>query len=1412
MSNFTRVAVLIIVLFTPYSISAANYTLPNNPLPGCSLNNETDTYTCPNGLTLGFEDRLQVTGNRNVTINVTGDMNLGTRVRLNPNGQPDQLTIDTTGSFRGGYNNEINANISSGGSLRIDNETPVQGSLIAQTDLTLGFRSSLDGSATSLAGNVNTENEVQVSGDLSAAGNIVLAFRSEVAGNLSSGGNVSLQNEVELTGNVDAGGFVSLNFRSQVTGNIASGEDVTLQREVTVDGNVNSPGTVYVPDSSRVTGYVNAPEIIDEDNVQGETCDINDNIGPCSGSPGTPTIEPIGYWYFDELNWNGNTGEVVDQSGNSYNGQALRNASTSGFSPAIDADLGTCRYGKFSGDNVVQVPNATEITQADSISIAFWFKGDASLQNQSESYQTLLIVGDGPTESSAGRFEVYRQDTSDGGGIYFEIRLRNGAIVNVEAGNQLEGGTQLLDDTWHHVAATYSRDDRRLQIFIDGNLVDQRSFNGNRNLNSVSDNLFIGGQSTASNSFYGELDEVFISDGVMSTDDVLNLMLTTRPCADTRPQCLEVWPQGFSPLNGVPLPFDLPDRALNAQLPGVLQPEDYLRVGSFGDVGADYFTNGQTSRVYIDGGLTIQSGRRININGNANELILVVTGDLYLEQNVEINGFIYVSGNLYFERSISPWFRTVVEGGLSLNGQSSDYGSFGFFAPNIQYRSPAEPLDGGNFCEAGDVDPPATAPDHYRLSFSSPALTCEAAEVTVEACADASCSTYSSVASSVFLSDSAGDWSQNPVAASPTATTQLSQTEAGTYILAIDDTQTTPGALNPPQCYVNGNFNAGCSITFNDTGLKFDSIGTQTSGNSFLTNLSVVRTNDNTQACEVVAEQVNQIEMGMHCVNPSSCSDFGEFPYAQMSVEQELINELQEDGSGGFSGWTPVAAGFDAGQEELEVQYGDAGKVSLRAKAQLPNGKVIEGVSNEFVYKPAVIEMAAMAANTYSDGIFAKAGEAFSVALQARNSSNQVTPNFGEEAPRESLNLDRDVEPVDSDNVGGALENASVFDPKDDNMLFSNDSVTYSEVGSAKVTAKVADADYLGAGPVTTEHTIGRFIPYEFQMEAMGGFTNTCGENPSAFYYIGQSQSLSPGFTLTAVNKSGQITENYPVEDSISNPEERGLEFYPFDKVFDDENELTSIELLSGELTPENHELNWNNGKAEFSLAYPTVIYKRSGAEEGPYENYSLGIQFNDGEGGNYYSVISESDLPAAGNAPSYKLYDSSRLLYGRVNLQDTYAAIGDQMPVIGNVEYWDGEKFVINEDDSCEKFEKNGHEYIGGSSFYSKEADDTDLIPAPAPVKVEASNDVTIERGELAPSSISVEALLRWESGIEGQELPNKPYTFDFKLNVPPYLKYEWDNDESDDEQYKDNPTAEGTFGIYRGRDRQIYWQEMGW
>ena len=1189
-------------------------------------------------------------------------------------------------------------------------------------------------------------------------------------GNIDSDGHITFKKSSKITGNLTAVGKVTIEKDSELTGNIVAGDKVSINKNVTIDGNINAEAKVKIDKDSVVTGYVNAPDVSGDGNVQGDICDINDNIGPCSGSPGTPEIQPIGYWYFDELNWNGNAGEVVDQSGNNYNGQALRNASTSGFSPAIDADLGTCRYGRVSGDNAVQVPNATEISQADSISIAFWFKGDASLQNQSESYQTLLMVGNGPTESSAGRFEVYRQDTSDGGGIYFEIRRSNGTIVNVEAGNQSEGGSQLLDDTWHHFAATYSRDNRQLQLFIDGNRIDQRSFNEELDLNSVSNNLFIGGQSTASNSFYGELDEVFISDEVMSTDDVLNLMLTTRPCADNRPQCSAVWPQGFSPFNATPSPFDLPDRARSSQLPNALQPTDYLRVGDFGDVGANYSTNGQTSRVYIDGDLTIQSGRRINMAGEANELILIVTGDLYLERNVEINGFIYVSGNLFFERSFWWWNRSRIEGGLSLDGQASAYGFFGFFAPSIEYRSPAEPLDGGSFCNAGDVDPPVTAPHHYRLSYASPVLTCEAADVTVEACADASCSSYSSVSSSVFLSDSAGNWSQNPVAASPVSTTQLSQTEADTYTLAIDDIQTTPGALNPTQCYANGNFNSDCSITFNDTGLKFDSIGTQTSGDSFLTNLSVVRTNDNTRACEVIAEQISQVDMGMHCVNPGSCSDFSEFPYARMSIDQALINELQEDGSGSFTGWAPVTSNFQAGQQALEVQYGDTGKVSLRAKAQLPNGKVIEGVSNEFVYKPASIGMETV--STYSGDILAKAGEPFFVALQALNSGEQVTPNFGRETPQESLDLAVVVDAVAPAEVNGELDNSASFSAQSvGNVRFENDSISYSEVGSAKVTAKVADANYLGAGSVTTEHILGRFIPYEFE-PLTAEFDGACTD----FYYMGQAQPIV--LSAQAVNASGELTLNYTGSLAKATPL-----FYAYD---------SSGNQLVDHTVSYDGVWEWGDGVGQFTgNASVSVSRLSSGQPDGPFRDYILGWQLDDQEDGNFYSTLQNSDLSASYGAAEL---DSANLYYGRLNLQDTYAAMDDVMPIAGAVEYWESGEFYANDADNCTTVDRSAVSLLDESM--------ASLEPAPTNVK--------LTNGLLSSPNKEINQLFRWvSSGAED------PYSFIFELDVPDYLKYDWpynDGEVEDGSDYTDNPTAEGTFGIYRGRDRQIYWRELGW
>lgn len=182
--------------------------------------------------------------------------------------------------------------------------------------------------------------------------------------------------------------------------------------------------------------------------------------------------------------------------------------------------------------------------------------------------------------------------------------------------------------------------------------------------------------------------------------------------------------------------------------------------------------------------------------------------------------------------------------------------------------------------------------------------------------------------------------------------------------------------------------------------------------------------------------------------------------------------------------------------------------------------------------------------------------------------------------------------------------------------------------------------------------------------------------------------------------------------------------------------------------------------------------------------------ELNNDDESNFYSVIENGGLPLPTSFEAIEL-DSSSLYYGRINLQDTYAAMDDVMPVEGAVEYWDGARFVINRKDNCETFDSDALRYVDDSST------------GPEPIPADLASLVTLGNGKLSPSSKDIDELLRWES-----ELVDDPYSFTFELNAPAFLQYDWDGDGN----YQDNPTAEGTFGIYRGRDRQIYWQEVGW
>nr|WP_300320207.1 DUF6701 domain-containing protein [Idiomarina sp.] len=478
--------------------------------------------------------------------------------------------------------------------------------------------------------------------------------------------------------------------------------------------------------------------------------------------------------------------------------------------------------------------------------------------------------------------------------------------------------------------------------------------------------------------------------------------------------------------------------------------------------------------------------------------------------------------------------------------------------------------------------------------------------------------------------------------------------------------------------------------------------------------------------------------------------------------------------------FSPIDVRFENGKADLSINYADAGAINFTAKADLPNG-AIQGTSEAFVWSPHSIKVEA-SQNTpgrYENGILAKAGEAFSMKLTALNSDGDVTPNFGNEWSQETLQLKEETDAVGSESVrNGTLTNASGF-VRVDNGVFSNEGISYSEVGTTQITAYIGSENYLPGyhlAPIKLEVSnnstqIGRFIPYEFE-PLTAEFYGTCTD----FYYMGQSQPIS--LSAQAVNASGNKTLNYTGSLAKAEPL-----FYAYD---------SSGNRLADHAVSYDGVWEWTDGVGQFTgNASVSVSRLSSGQPDGPFRNYILGWQLDDQEDGNFYSTLQNSDLSASYGAAEL---DSANLYYGRLNLQDTYAAMDDVMPIAGAVEYWESGEFYANDADNCTVVDRSAVSLL----------DESMAILEPTPTSV------TLINGLISSPNKDINQLLRWTSSGG-----NEPYSFIFELDVPDYLKYDWpynDDEVEDGSDYTDNPQAEGTFGIYRGRDRQIYWRELGW
>lgn len=172
---------------------------------------------------------------------------------------------------------------------------------------------------------------------------------------------------------------------------------------------------------------------------------------------------------------------------------------------------------------------------------------------------------------------------------------------------------------------------------------------------------------------------------------VLVIWLLGLPTLAYAVNCNEIWTQAIRPNSPVPGGISFP--AANPNFPQPLTNNDYYydQPGSYQiQNNTARTTSGPTSRLFINGDLTIGSNTQLNSAGPPENLIIVVSGSLAIMNNVQVNGFIYAAG------AISIGNNAVISGGVTAGGAISAPGALVQFEQDALTR-----LNGGTFCALG---------------------------------------------------------------------------------------------------------------------------------------------------------------------------------------------------------------------------------------------------------------------------------------------------------------------------------------------------------------------------------------------------------------------------------------------------------------------------------------------------------------------------------------------------------------------------------------------------------------------------------------------------------------------------------------------------------------------------------------
>ncbi len=857
-----------------------------------------------------------------------------------------------------------------------------------------------------------------------------------------------------------------------------------------------------------------------------------------------------------------------------------------------------------------------------------------------------------------------------------------------------------------------------------------------------------------------------------------------------------------------------------------LAPGDYWVNGDiFSDLGADILTSpAGTVRIFVNGTITLGKNSTINTDG-AGELLFYASGDIDIIQGTSANSYFYSGGDVTIEKN------SEITGAISGQNISADLGV------TINYVQPsASGGDFGTFCES------AAAVDHYAITYTGTPLTCEPLTVTVEA-RDASNNPVTPPASTVInLSTNVSVDAWTPASsftftgAESSTNFGLSQTTAGTVDIDVSDgTASAPddgGAEDQRPTFVDtalrfvedngaGGFDVG--IDNQVAGVESPASGSNTIyleavESSLLSNPSAP-----VQCVGAFAPNTSvSVDLGGECKNPGTCAGVS-VAVANNGTSGTISTNNDNSVNTTVAGYTTRTLLFDANSRApLVVSYADVGQMQLHARYEaLDNegsglGFYITGLSNDFVVSPYSLvitaietDSAASSSNpgtTNSGSGFVAAGDTFYVQVEAQDDSGAITPNYGNESSPEGIRLDIASLVYPAGGANGALSNDNSFSVTGTQGRFENSTLSWSEVGTLTLEAHVDDGDYLGAGDVSsvdTSGSVGRFFPDHFNVASSVIDACVAGN----FSYMDQD-SITATITLQARTLGGGAI--------VTNYDNDTLTYNASTVTFYGENDGDGSDLIGRfSLAPLDSTPQWSGGQIVIDSSVNPFAFSREANPDGPYEHIQLGLvvddtldsrtfdsalNFNPAASANYNAGTDADGCIADGNCTGMKIGDPVDLRFGRLLTRDSHGPESAPLPVPFQVEYWNGNLFVVNTDDSSSTPANDGCTSVLRTRFFLDGADTSADFTVPVGVAT-TTGGFTIAT-DLTDVFMS--------SGTAGLIFSAPLTTGSFPLqviNVDSWLRFDWDNDGNHTDV--NVPLSTISFGSYRGHDRVIYWRE---